>query len=74
MFLIMKYYEETTKSDNNGNETVEYKLKENISTSELDKLAAIFDGVGYFKAADVLAASASDLAGQAKNKLAGFFS
>ena len=72
--LIMKYYEETTKSDNNGNETVEYKLKENISTSELDKLAAIFDGVGYFKAADVLAASASDLAGQAKNKLAGFFS
>ena len=24
--LIMKYYEETTKSDNNGNETVEYKL------------------------------------------------
>lgn len=72
--LIMKYYEEITKQGDDKSELAEYKLKENISTGELDKLAAVFDGIGYFKAADVLAASASDLAGQAKNKLAGFFS
>ena len=64
--IVMSYYEKVTVKRQEGSETIEVEvinIKNDIPTKELDKLAAIFDGIGYFKAADVI-----------KGKLSGLFS
>lgn len=64
--IVMSYYERVTVKRQEGNETIEVEvinIKNDIPTKELDKLAAIFDGIGYFKAAEVI-----------KGKLSGLFS
>lgn len=62
--LIMSFYEEKTIERENGGETVNVLvLKQNISTIDMEKLAKIFEAIGYFKAADVI-----------KGKLSGIFS
>lgn len=75
--IIMEYYEERiiqVEKNDEVQEVVQLKIKENISTKELEKLASIFDEIGYFKVADVLKGAAGDVANKAKNKLSGFFS
>ncbi|ABO24892.1 hypothetical protein SHLO109777_06960 [Shewanella loihica] len=64
--LVMGYYQEVEEEVQQGDESVNVtvlKIKPDISTRELDKLAAVFDAIGYFKAADVI-----------KGKLSGIFS
>lgn len=72
--LILKYYKEQKNTTDEDNEVLEYRLRAKIPTNELDKLAMIFDKIGYFKVTDIIAGAASDLAEQAKSKLTGFFS
>lgn len=64
--LVMSFYTENTVTEIKDGKEVQIPqltIKQNISTKELDKLASIFEAIGYFKAADVL-----------KSKLTGFFS
>lgn len=62
--LIMSFYEEKTIERENGGETVNVLvLKQDISTIDMEKLAKIFEAIGYFKATDVI-----------KGKLSGIFS
>jgi len=64
--LIVSFYE--TKSiiklvDGTEKNIETYLLKQDIATEQLDRLAKIFDAIGYFKVADVL-----------KSKVTGLFS
>ena len=62
----MSFYEDKTVEKEEDGKIVSVKilgLKENIPTMEMEKLAKIFDAVGYYKAADVI-----------KGKLSGLFS
>ncbi|EOI2317646.1 MULTISPECIES: hypothetical protein [Proteus] len=62
--LIMSFYEEKTIERENGGETVNVLvLKQDISTIDMEKIAKIFEAIGYFKATDVI-----------KGKLSGIFS
>ncbi|MCG9756251.1 hypothetical protein L1D40_13625 [Shewanella insulae] len=64
--LVMGYYQEVEEEVQQGDETetvTVLRIKPDIPTRELDKLAAVFDAIGYFKAADVI-----------KGKLSGIFS
>lgn len=62
--LIMSFYEEKTIERENSGETANVLvLKQNISTIDMEKLAKIFEAIGYFKATDVI-----------KGKLSGIFS
>lgn len=64
--VVMSFYEEKTVEREKDGDTVIVKvltLKEGASTMELDKLAKIFEAIGYYNAADVI-----------KGKLSGFFS
>lgn len=64
--LVMSFYEEETITQTRDDKTIEvtrYKIKPTIPTRELDKLANIFEAIGYFKATEVL-----------KGKLSGLFS
>lgn len=64
--VIMSFYEEQTVEREQNDETVPVKvltLKQDISTLDMEKLANIFEGIGYFKVADVI-----------KGKLSGMFS
>ena len=62
----MSFYEEVMVERKNDGETVNVKvlsLKQDISTLDMEKLAKIFEAIGYFKASDVI-----------KGKLSGIFS
>lgn len=64
--VIMSFYEEKTIEREQDGKTVTVKvfaLKQDISTLEMEKLAKVFEAIGYFKAADVI-----------KGKLSGIFS
>ncbi|MXR69920.1 hypothetical protein GNT65_14755 [Shewanella sp. JBTF-M18] len=64
--LVMGYYQKVEEEVQQGDETeavTVLRIKPDIPTCELDKLAAVFDAIGYFKAADVI-----------KGKLSGIFS
>ncbi|EKO3692665.1 hypothetical protein P0F02_000697 [Vibrio metschnikovii] len=64
--LVMSFYEvkSITKVVDGAEKTVDvHVLKQDIATVQLDRLAKIFDAIGYFKVADVL-----------KSKVAGLFS
>ncbi|BDR96426.1 hypothetical protein [Proteus mirabilis] len=62
--LIMSFYEEKTIERENGGEAVNVLvLKQDISTIDMEKIAKIFEAIGYFKATDVI-----------KGKLSGIFS
>jgi hypothetical protein len=75
--LVMGYYEEQKVQqslDGKTQDIKKMKLKHDIPTKDLEKLANIFDAIGYFKASDVLKGAASDIADKAKNKLTRMFS
>ncbi|EHV5555610.1 hypothetical protein K0W35_002252 [Vibrio parahaemolyticus] len=64
--VIMSFYEEKTVEREQSGETVTVRvltLKQDISTLDMEKLAKVFEAIGYFKAADVI-----------KGKLSGMFS
>lgn len=64
--LVMSFYEvkSTTTVVDGAEKTIDvHVLKQDIATEQLDRLAKIFDAIGYFKVADVL-----------KSKVAGLFS
>ncbi|OCW92726.1 hypothetical protein, partial [Alishewanella sp. HH-ZS] len=64
--LVMSFYEvkSITKVVDGAEKTIDvHVLKQDIATEQLDRLAKIFDAIGYFKVADVL-----------KSKVAGLFS
>lgn len=64
--VVMSFYEDKIVEKEEDGKIVSVKifgLKENIPTMEMEKLAKIFDAVGYYKAADVI-----------KGKLSGLFS
>lgn len=64
--IVLSFYEETLIEEQRDGTTVEVKklkMKEGVSTQQVEKLAAIFEGIGYFKAGDVL-----------KGKITGLFS
>lgn len=64
--VVMSFYEEKTVEREKDGERLTVKilaLKEGISTPEMDKLAKIFEAIGYYKAVDVI-----------KGKLSGLFS
>ena len=64
--IVMSDYETVTVKRQEDDKTIEVeviKIKKDISTKDLDKLAGIFDVIGYYKAADVI-----------KGKLSGIFS
>ncbi|WP_140112004.1 hypothetical protein, partial [Vibrio parahaemolyticus] len=64
--VIMSFYEEKTVERKQDGETVTVRvltLKQDISTLDMEKLAKVFEAIGYFKAADVI-----------KGKLSGMFS
>ncbi|WP_036253834.1 hypothetical protein [Methylobacter sp. BBA5.1] len=74
--FIMSFYEERVFIEEKDGEAREIKklvIKKNQSTKDLENLARAFEVVGYFKVADVLKGAATDVAGKAKDKLAGFF-
>lgn len=64
--VVMSFYEERTVEREKDGEMVTVDilaLKEGISTMEMEKLAKIFEAIGYYKATDVI-----------KGKLSGLFS
>ncbi|EGT3628443.1 hypothetical protein FAP94_18975 [Morganella morganii] len=64
--LVMSFYEvkSITKLVDGSEKSIDvHVLKQDIATEQLDRLAKIFDAIGYFKVADVL-----------KSKVAGLFS
>lgn len=64
--LVMSFYEvkSITKVVDGAEKTIDvHVLKQDIANEQLDRLAKIFDAIGYFKVADVL-----------KSKVAGLFS
>lgn len=64
--VVMSFYEEKVIEREKAGETATVKilvLKDGISTIDMEKLAKIFDAIGYYKAADVI-----------KGKLSGIFS
>ncbi len=64
--VVMSYYQEKTVESEKDGETVSVKilaLKEGIPTLEIEKLAEIFDAIGYYNAANII-----------KGKLSGLFS
>jgi hypothetical protein len=64
--VVMSFYEEKTVEKEKDGDMVTVHilaLKEGISTMEMEKLAKIFEAIGYYKAADVI-----------KGKLSGIFS
>ncbi|MCL1037825.1 hypothetical protein L2750_11750 [Shewanella submarina] len=64
--VVMSFYEEKIVEREKDGDTVTVRiltLKEGNSTLELEKLAKIFEAIGYYKAADVI-----------KGKLSGLFS
>jgi hypothetical protein len=64
--LVMSFYEEESINQTRDGKSIEvtrFKIKSTIPTKDLDKLASIFEAIGYFKATEVL-----------KGKLSGLFS
>lgn len=61
--VIMSFYEEKTIERENDETVNVLVLKQDISTIDMEKLAKIFEAIGYFKATDVI-----------KGKLSGIFS
>jgi hypothetical protein len=55
--VVMSFYEEKTVERERDGETLPVKilaLKGGISTTDMEKLAKIFEAIGYFKVADVI--------------------
>lgn len=64
--VVMSFYEEKTVEREKDGQTISLNilvLKAGISTMDMEKLAKIFDAIGYYNAADVI-----------KGKLSGLFS
>lgn len=62
--IVMSCYEEKTVKREKDDDTVTVRvlmLKEGISTMELEKLAKIFEAIGYYNAADVIQGKLSGL-------------
>jgi hypothetical protein len=66
--FIMSFYEErflTEEIDGEHKELKKLAIKKNKSIKELENLAKAFEAIGYFKVADVLKGTATDVAEQA---------
>lgn len=64
--IVLSFYEECIVEEQHDGKSVEVKklqIKEDASTQQLEKLVTIFEGIGYFRAGDVI-----------KGKLTGLFS
>lgn len=75
--FILGHYEERVfleEKDGERKEIIKLAIKSNHSTKDLESLAKAFEAVGYFNVSDVLKGAASDVAGKAKEKVAGLFS
>ena len=75
--FILSFYEERYFTEEKEGETIEVSklaIKKNWSTNDLENLAKAFEAIGYFNVADVLMGTATDVAGKAKQKIAGLFS
>lgn len=75
--FIFEHYEERAfveEKDGERKEVTKLAIKKNQSTKDLESLAKAFEAIGYFNVSDVLKGAASDVAGKAKDTLAGLFS
>lgn len=75
--FIKDFYEEQSfieEKDGETREMIKLVIKKDQPTRELETLAKAFEAVGYFNISDVLKGAAADVAGKAKDKLAGLFS
>ncbi|MEZ2299373.1 hypothetical protein [Variovorax sp. RCC_210] len=75
--LIIGCYEEQVfvqQKDGKSEEVKKLAIRPELAQRDLEVLAGAFEAIGYFKMADVLAGTAADAAGKAKEKLAGLFS
>lgn len=64
--VVFSFYEEVVIEEQRDGKDIEVKklkIKEGVPTQQIEKLAAIFEGIGYFKAGDVI-----------KGKITGLFS
>jgi len=57
--FIIKNYEQKESETENGKEKI-YVLKQNISTDVLDKMAQVFQALGYFDMGNIVASKASN--------------
>jgi hypothetical protein len=75
--FIRSFYEEQVfiqEKEGQKNEVTKLAIKQGYTTKDLENLANAFEATGYFNLADVLKGTAADVAGKAKDKLAGLFS
>lgn len=76
--FIRDFYEARsfTQKDEGGKttEVIRLAIKPGSSPKRLEELAQAFAAIGYFSVGDVLKGTAADVAGKAKDKLAGLFS
>lgn len=75
--FIFDHYEERVfveEKEGERKEIIKLAIKKNQSTKDLESLAKAFEAIGYFNVSDVLKGAASDVAGKAKDTLAGLFS
>lgn len=75
--FIVGFYEERVliqEKDGQRSEVTKLVIKQGYAANDLENLAKAFEVVGYFNVADVLKGTAADVAGKAKDKLAGLFS
>lgn len=75
--FIRNFYEERNfkeEKDGESREVSKLVIKKGQEVKDLESLAKAFEVVGYFNVSDVLMGTAADVAGKAKDKIAGFFS
>lgn len=75
--FIIGHYEERAfieEKDGERSDVTKLVIKKNQATKDLESLAKAFEAIGYFNVSDVLKGAAADVAGKAKDTLAGFFS
>lgn len=75
--FIRGFYEPrafTLEKDGQKTEVTKLAVKPGVSLQALENLAKAFEAIGYFNVGDVLKGTAADVAGKAKDKLAGLFS
>lgn len=62
------------KKDGTEREVTKLALIDGLSNSQLEQLSQAFASIGYFNTGDVIKGTAADVAGKAKDKIAGLFS
>jgi len=76
--MIHGFYEPRSftvkKDDGQATEVIRLAIKPGASAKSLEELARAFEAIGYFSVGDVVKGTAVDVAGKAKDKIAGLFS